>query len=140
MIFPVTEVKKLPRFSLLARKGGDGEEGWGRGMGRRSGCKEGVSAVLSAGVHLPAWSQLLVLEPLVLWPWLCEPLAFMEELGRVAASCSLAPLVAHPWPEPRSSGTLPLTISFPLQSIHCPPPHPSPDPPHRRGPSWGVLR
>lgn len=119
----------------MVRRGGGGA--WGGAQPVR----RGVSAVLSAGVYLPAQSQLPALEPLVLWPWLCELLAFMEELGRVAASfCSLAPLVAHPWPEPRSSGTLPLTISLPLQSIHCPPPHPSPDPPHRRGPSWRVRR
>ena len=109
-------------------------------LGGHSGHKEGVSVVLSAGVHLPAQSQLPALEPPVLWPWLCEPLAFMDEVGRAAASfCSLAPLVAHPWPKPRSSGTLPLTVSLLLQSVHCPPPHPSPDPPHRRGPSWRVL-
>lgn len=111
------------------------------GLGGHSSCKEGVSAVLSAGVYLPAQSQLPALEPRVLWLWLCELLAFMEEVGRVAASfCSLAPLVAHPWPEPRSSGTLPLTVSLLLQSVHCPPPNLSPDPPHRRGPSWRVLR
>ena len=33
MIFSVTEVKKLTRFSLLARKGGDGVEGWGEAWG-----------------------------------------------------------------------------------------------------------
>lgn len=99
----------------MVRRGGGGA--W-RGA---QPVRRGVSAVLSAGVYLPAQSQLPALEPLVLWPWLCEPLAFMEELGRVAASfCSLAPLVAHPWPEPRSSGTLPLTISLPLQSILLP--------------------
>ena len=51
MIFSVTEVKKLTRFSLLARKGGDGEEGWGRGMGGRSACKEGgLCSLVSWGV------------------------------------------------------------------------------------------
>lgn len=95
-----------------------GGEAWGH-----SSRKEGVSVVLSAGVHLPAQSQLPALEPRALWPWLCEPLAFIEEVGRAAASfCSLAPLVAHPWPKPRSSGTLPLTVSLPLQSV----PRPSP--------------
>ena len=42
MIFSVTEVKKLTRFSLLARKGGDGEEGWGRGMGVAQAVRRGT--------------------------------------------------------------------------------------------------
>lgn len=89
VIFCVTEVKKLNRFSVLARKRGDGGCSGCRQRSVQS-CHLGCTCLLSPSPLL--WN------PWFLWPWVCELLSFMEEVGQSKQPPSVPWLLEGWWP------------------------------------------